>query len=353
LNVNLLSIRIGHHAARSGYDQLAEYLARHLDVRELDYYLPRRLPDRAWQWISDRSAWVARRAGMDWYDLWAFNLEIVAAARMLRTDGEIYHVLYGENNYRALGMLRRLAGGRRHRLVCTFHQPPEVFERVVRSRQALKQVDAIVAVASNQVPYFASFVGEQRVFVVPLGVDTEHYRPSSPEPSNPRTCLFVGRWLRDFELLEKVIRWVTVREPSVRFRLVLSDEHVAAFGGLDNVDALNGISDAALLEAYQSAGLLLMPLTDCTANCALLEGMACGLPVIATDVGGIRDYVDPSCAALVPPGDAGAMGEAIIAVVSDDRRRAELGRASRLQALQFDWRRIAERMASVYAGIAR
>jgi glycosyltransferase involved in cell wall biosynthesis len=117
------------------------------------------------------------------------------------------------------------------------------------------------------------------------------------------------------------------------------------------VVALSEVSDIDLLAAYQAADILLMPLTDCTANCALLEGLACGLPVVATDVGGVRDYVDESCARLVPPGDVERMCEAILAMVSDERLKSQMGRQSRLRALATDWNAVADGLVRVYKTI--
>jgi len=177
--------------------------------------------------------------------------------------------------------------------VCTYHQPPTVFARVVRCKQTVKNLDAVIVVASNQADYFATLVGYERVFLIPLGVDTDCYRPTDGRRTEGRECLFVGQWLRDFEMLSAVVNALAAREPALRFKIVTRKDDAQRFSGCPNVVAVTGISDDQLLQAYQSADLLVLPLEDCTANCALLEGLACGLPVVTTDVGGIRDYVDP------------------------------------------------------------
>ena len=62
---------------------------------------------------------------------------------------------------------------------------------------------------------------------------------------------------------------------------------------------------------------------------ALLEAMACGLPVVATRAGGVIDIVeDNRSGLLVPPRDAASIADAIASLANDTKRRAQLGRAA-------------------------
>ena len=352
MKVNLVYNRIPHHAGHSGYDQIVRYLQGRLPIRSLEDYMTRYISDYSWWTIADRSsAWMARRAGMDWYDTYSFSLEAAAGLRLLCGKKEIYHILYGENTYRYLGWASRVARWKGTRIVCSYHQPPEVFEKVVRCKGILRNLDGIIVVATNQARYFASLVGEHKVFVVPHGVDTAFYTPPQRKDPGGKVCLFVGQWLRDFETLGAVVKAMATRDPGVTFKIITCRDHAESFAGLGNVVAMTGVSDAELLQAYQTADILLMPLSDCTANGALLDGLACGLPVIATDTGGIRDYVDESCACLVPRGDAIAMCDAIEALFSDHELRRQMGSESRRRALEYDWQHVAERLVGVYGTI--
>jgi glycosyltransferase involved in cell wall biosynthesis len=62
---------------------------------------------------------------------------------------------------------------------------------------------------------------------------------------------------------------------------------------------------------------------------SLLEAMACGKPVVATDVGGVGDCVAPDCGLLVPQGDAAAMAAALEGLLSDPHRRQTMGERGR------------------------
>ena len=85
-----------------------------------------------------------------------------------------------------------------------------------------------------------------------------------------------------------------------------------------------------------------------------LEAMACGVPVVATAVGGIRDtVVDGVTGRLVPPRDPAALGDAIASLLPDRRRRMALGRAGRERArARYTWDRVAADTERVYEKVA-
>ena len=140
--------------------------------------------------------------------------------------------------------------------------------------------------------------------------------------------------------------------PEVAFRLVLPRESAPAWRGRQGVEVLTGLDDIALRRVYQEAMLLFQPLSDCTANNAVLEALACGLPVVATDVGGIRDYLGEDCACLVPPRDPRAMVDAILALRADYAARTRMCRAARKRAEVFAWPHVVRQMLAVYKSLA-
>jgi glycosyltransferase involved in cell wall biosynthesis len=106
---------------------------------------------------------------------------------------------------------------------------------------------------------------------------------------------------------------------------------------LGPVELVTDLSDEQLLEEYRRAWVVLLPLIDATANNSLLESMACGVPVVVSDVGGIRDYAGPESGALCPPRDAQAHGAAAIELLLDSPRREAAGRAARARAEICAW----------------
>jgi glycosyltransferase involved in cell wall biosynthesis len=85
---------------------------------------------------------------------------------------------------------------------------------------------------------------------------------------------------------------------------------------------------------------------------AVLEALACGVPQVATDVGGTGEAVTGDTGVLVPPGNPGALADAIVEVLSDEERRRALAAAStRRHAERFRVDRMVAETASVYAGV--
>ena len=78
--------------------------------------------------------------------------------------------------------------------------------------------------------------------------------------------------------------------------------------------------------------------------------MACGIPVVATAVGGLSDTVVPGrTGLLVPPRDPAALADAVASLLADPILRAAFGRAGRRRALHwYDWARVAAQTETVY-----
>lgn len=106
-------------------------------------------------------------------------------------------------------------------------------------------------------------------------------------------------------------------------------------------------------QALQCADAMVLPsLMEC-GGAVVLEAMACGLPVIATDWGGPADYLDPSCGILVPPTSRDAfitgLCEAMVRLAGDPVLRQTMGRAGRAKVeREFDWETKVDRMLELY-----
>jgi len=85
----------------------------------------------------------------------------------------------------------------------------------------------------------------------------------------------------------------------------------------------------------------------------LTRAFACATPVIASDIGGYREVIEPGTAVLAPPGDPKALADTVVALLADEDRRGAIGIAARELALErYSWDRIAGRLAEIYEQVA-
>lgn len=338
MEIHYIYDRIAHHSVYSGYDQLVKYISSNRVNKNFIYSLLDILPERI-------LAQLRRTAG-SWYNSLALKKELQMIPDYIFKSNRIYHYLYGEDSFHYSGYwnLRK-----DNKIVVTYHNPPRKFDRIIPDKRHLKKIDAVIAVCSQQVEYFSRWVDKEKIHLVPHGIDIDYFRPVKIEgETTEKKCLFVGTHLRDFETLKKVISKVNCLKNNIHFAIVTDKKHFDKFSGLKNTRLLEKISDVELLALYRKSDLLLLPVTDCTANNTLLEAMACGLPIITNDVSGVKDYANNQCAIFTEPGNADLMATQLIKLLENDNLREEMSLEARQKALQFDWKIIAARIKEIY-----
>lgn len=344
-NLTIISRRMKHHSKYSGYDRLADYLDGEVINPPEKLTVFNKLTA-----LSLRP--LVRRSGNQWYHRVELINELSAMRRWVFRKGHVFHFLYGENSYRYLGALKSMSN--KNRIVCTYHTPCGKFHDNIKSHGFLNHIDALIVVSTIQLAFFSRLIDKERIFYIPHGVDVDYYRPAATQGLKEYEfeCLFVGSHLRDMDTLSEAAGILKKLDPDVHLTVVTSEEMGARIAHHENISVRSGVSDNDLLQLYQRADLFFMPLLDCTANNALLEAMACGLPVVTTDLPGVKDYVNGECACLEKKGDAMGMAESVLTLKRDKEKRDRMGRASRARADAFAWERVAEDMAKVYREIA-
>jgi glycosyltransferase involved in cell wall biosynthesis len=343
--VYLIGNRYGHHARHSGYEGFRRYVGSSLTPPVGFRFLKiAGFPTLGWQ-IDSAIGKMMRR---ECYSLALLLTESSAAFHAMLHPGATYHFLYGDTDVCWLGSLRNICGVR---VIATFHEAPEGLEYLGIDSRITDNLDAVVLVSESQRAYFAKHLPPERIFVVPHGIDTEFFVPA-PAVKRERMCLTVGGHLRDFETLGRAIDIVHSTDPSVQFVAVGVDHgHEGPRFSHPSVKLLSGISDEELRSLYQSAGAAIFSFRQASANNSILEALACAAPVVATDVGGVREYVGGG-GLLFSPGDAAGMASAILRVLDDQQYAIALGDSGRQAALAHDYRIVAKKQAEVYATVA-
>jgi glycosyltransferase involved in cell wall biosynthesis len=227
------------------------------------------------------------------------------------------------------------------------------FSEIVLRPDDIRRVDGAVVVSSNLVDFTKHLLGHERVWFIPLGVVSDFWAPPRERSFAARerfTVLFVGSHLRDFKTFRNVVKILRQSSCPVSFEAVLSRQDLPKVQGLEGVRTHSSVGDSDLLELYRKSDLMICPLIDCTASNSILEALSCGLPMVVTDVGGVRDYVNNDCAVLTSSKDPGEMAEEVLALLKSPGRREGISIAARTRARELDWRQIAFQVEKIYKG---
>ncbi len=189
--------------------------------------------------------------------------------------------------------------------------------------------------------------------VIPRAADVRHRLPH---------VVFVGRNEPRKGLAVLLRAWPRVVERTgARLRIVgadpLSVRWLLRRHGLPdtNVDLLGSVPEEALTDELLGASVLAAPSVGRESfGMVLTRAFGCATPVVASDIEGYRDVAAPETSVLVPPGDAVALAEALIALLVDERRRQALGEAGRrVVEERYSWSRIGGRLVEIYEALAR
>ena len=173
--------------------------------------------------------------------------------------------------------------------------------------------------------------------------------------------VFVGRHEPRKGLQVLLRAWPEVRRRTgARLRLVGADPLAVRllFARLrvpsEGIDVLGFLSQAELTAELLAAKALVAPsLGGESFGMVLTRAFACATPVVASDISGYRGVMEPEAGLLVPPGEPAALADAIAALLADEPRREELGRAARTIAQErYSWDRIARQLAEIYEALA-
>jgi len=261
--------------------------------------------------------------------------------------------------FHALGVVKRRYQGEDDT------SPPE---RLGIERDIVRRADEIVATCTDEVFELVRLgAARERLAVVPCGVDLTRFTPDGPsEPQTPgrRRLISVGRLVRRKGIgnviqalaqlpdTELVVAGGPPREelggdPEADRLLRIADAH----GVADRVELRGRVGRAGLPALLRSADVVVCAPWYEPFGIVPLEAMACGVPVVASAVGGMIDtVVDGVTGVHVSPRDPDRVAEAARALLDDPERRAAFGRAGVRRARRlYDWDRVAGATLEVYA----
>jgi glycosyltransferase involved in cell wall biosynthesis len=228
----------------------------------------------------------------------------------------------------------------------------------------LRGADAVTTCGRTFARVVADFAGIDpcNVDVLPFGVDVEAFQPIEPPmrtASGPyRVGFFKGfREVYGPTYLIQAIPLVLAQIPNTRFemvgdgaQLVLCQQMASKLGVNSSMDWIPRQPHRELPKLMARWDVTVIPSVQEAFGVAALESSAMAVPVVASDVGGLRDTVrDGRTGVLVPPRSPEALADALIMILQNADLRRRMGRAGRERVQSdYDWRDLYDRWIKFY-----
>ena len=222
-------------------------------------------------------------------------------------------------------------------------------------RRVLRDAARVLVLTREQAAFVTTRYGvsSSRLVVLPNGVEDRHFldRPTGAASTRALRLLFVGRLspqknvallLDALAELSEPVELAIVGDGEERQRLMQKADKLR----LSNVRFVGARYDNQLIEWYRWADVFVLPSWKEGMPLAVLEAMAGGLPVVATDVPGTRELVGRD--GLLVALDAGALAGAVRRLFAEPQLRAALAARSAARARQYRWSSVIERLEGVY-----
>lgn len=226
-----------------------------------------------------------------------------------------------------------------------------------------RRMKRVVTVSENS---FNDIVADHQVdpahmAIVPVGVDTELFRPLphvAPIPGRLVTTASADVTMKGLRYLLEALAKLRTERPEAHLVVIgrrkeggRSDETIRRLGLEDAVEFVSGVPEERIIELYAEAQLAVVPSLYEGFSLPAIEAMACGTPLVATSGGALPEVVgrDGETALVVPPGDSEALAAKLRWALDRPDLRRTVGAAGRQRVVdQWSWRHTAERTVEQY-----
>ncbi|MGI8794073.1 MAG: glycosyltransferase family 4 protein [Acidimicrobiales bacterium] len=220
-----------------------------------------------------------------------------------------------------------------------------------------KQLERVITVSESSRDGLVREMGvsNHRISIVPVGVDTELFKPQPERPKVPGRIMATTSSdvpMKGLVVLLDALAKVRVEHPDAHLVVIgrakeggVVADRIRQFGLTDAVRFVRGVETSDIVDLYAESQLAVVPSLYEGFSLPAIEAMASGVPLVATTGGALPEVVgtDNVAALTVPPGDAEAMAAAMKRVLDDSSLAARLAAEGRKRVLvRFTWRAAAE-----------
>lgn len=254
--------------------------------------------------------------------------------------------------------------------------------RIEGEKMVMKEADRIVAATTAE---FAQLqwlyqADVRKIMIIPPGVDLSHFYPIPSDeaklyigvPPCSQMLLFVGRIepLKGLDTLIKALAIMRVRGVYVCLTVIGGEQQNEVITPNSEMARIQAICEEANISDlvtflgkkgqntlpyyYSAAEAVVVPSYYESFGMVALEAMACGVPVVASHVGGLAFLVQDGITGFtVPVDDPQALADRLTILVEDPDLREKMGRQAAAFAYEYGWERIARRVIALYEEVLR
>lgn len=229
-------------------------------------------------------------------------------------------------------------------------------------KKALQNADKIIAVSNWMKNNVENIIGrDPKIIYIPNGVNYEKYTHSKKVKINHPSILFIGRLvkLKGLDLLLKSLHIVKESIPDIHLYVIGQGSQHEKLTSLavklnvnNNISFLGFFSGDEKNQFLASADIFVMPSRIENASISLMEALASGIPIVASNVGGIPHILNyGEYGILVEPENPEDLANGIIKLIGDPVLRKELSEKGRKRAQEYSWDEITKKTIELYQSL--
>jgi glycosyltransferase involved in cell wall biosynthesis len=231
------------------------------------------------------------------------------------------------------------------------------------SETIIKNADSAIALTKDMKNVFQE-ICDRDIAVVPNGIDIENYQNQAfaqERDTSEKRILFVGRLnpVKGVHYLLRAMKRVCEVLPDAKL-IIVGDgeerEHLESLadslGIRDRVDFVGKVPHERIPEYLCEADIFVLPSVSEGFGIVILEAMSCGLPIVATRVGGVPDIIEEGVnGCLVESGDFQEMAKKILFLLDNRLLTDQISKNNRIKVQVYAWKNVVDRLERIYREI--
>ncbi len=278
------------------------------------------------------------------YNSYSFELELWGLRKALQQKPKFVFFPYADYDYFYWQYFKKVLEIKV--ILWSFFSETELQERF-RDLSHFEKADLVLVAGRSQLAWFNQHAPKVNARYFPIGVDTDFFKPG--ETYDPMRVVHVGSNRRDFETLFTATDIVYEQFPRLKLDLIGASSRKKDIPERPYLNLYDQLSDEEYLKILQSANFAILSLEDGGSSNSLLETSACKLPLIATELPNINDYLEKDFCLCFTKGDSKTLADHCTNLIVNTEKRDEMASAARIHSNFFDWLKIKNNFREILA----